>query len=227
MASTTLRPIGRVGSKAIWFVIGVSVFSMVTSALTAYNDLDYQGLHSFALCLMLIAFTWVIFTVLSKRYSKELKLKIEPLEEKASDGRTIYRVTPTRFFNFLCLEPPSHPGQSPSSQAGTAYRGFPFLKKLSRNRSEQIYVVVIRNTYIDIDVLQALLRFPRLGVIDIQGCKVDPDVWSEFACLPELEHMAVFGAIDEQSERDFHYSLPEVKAIFEPALIVHSSPDTV
>jgi hypothetical protein len=39
--------------------------------------------------------------------------------------------------------------------------------------------------------------------------------------------MAVFGAIDEQSERDFHYSLPEVKAIFEPALIVHSSPDTV
>jgi hypothetical protein len=94
-------------------------------------------------------------------------------------------------------------------------------------RNESISAVILRNTYIDIDVLETLLQFPNVVVIDIQGCRVDNDIWSEFACFPMLEYLAVHGAVDSQSERDLHYSLPEVKAILEPVVFVHSSPDTL
>jgi hypothetical protein len=39
--------------------------------------------------------------------------------------------------------------------------------------------------------------------------------------------LAVFGAMEGQSEQDLYYSFPEVKTIIEPVLLVHSSPDAV
>jgi hypothetical protein len=88
-------------------------------------------------------------------------------------------------------------------------------------------VAVVRNTTVDLDFLSELSQLPNLIVIDIQGCRVEADAWSEFAYFDRLKYLAVFGAMEGQSEQDLYYSFPEVKTIIEPVLLVHSSPDAV
>jgi hypothetical protein len=227
MATKTLRPKASIGKTAVLFVAGASVLALITSALTAINDVAFQGLHSFSLVVMLLAFLGLIAQVLSKRMSPVVKVSVRELEEKTSDSRAVYQLVPSRYWNFICLEPRSLPGKAPCAQPLSEFAGFESLKRIYRHRNESISAVILRNTYIDIDVLETLLQFPNVVVIDIQGCRVDNDIWSEFACFPMLEYLAVHGAVDSQSERDLHYSLPEVKAILEPVVFVHSSPDTL
>jgi len=227
MPSKKLRPKGSIGSKVIVFAIVSSIFSLFTSALTAYNDLAYQGIHSFSLVVMLIAFLGVIGTVISNRNYKRAKIQIVQTEQKTPQGKFLYRVAPSRFWNFICLEPLSRPGETPAALPLADGVQFPSLRRISRSRCEGILVAVVRNTYVDADVLEMLLQFPNLVVIDLQGCLVDKELWSEFAYFDQLEYLAVFGAMDEQSQRELHYSLPEVKAIFEPVQFVHASADTV
>ena len=227
MSSRKLRPKGSIGRKVILFAIVSSIFSLFTSALTAYNDLAYQGVHTFSLVVMLIAFLGVIGTVISNRNYKRPKAQIVESEQKTPQGKFLYRVSPSRFWNFIHLEPPSRPGESPTATPLAGRVEYPWIRLSSRARCESALVAVLRNTYVDADVLETLLQFPNLVVIDVQGCQVDHDLWSEFAHFDQLEYLAVCGAMDEQSQRELHYSLPEVKAIFEPVQFVHSSADTV
>ena len=60
MATKTLRPKASIGKTAVLFVAGASVLALITSALTAINDVAFQGLHSFALVVMLLAFLGLI-----------------------------------------------------------------------------------------------------------------------------------------------------------------------
>lgn len=227
MSSRKLRPKGSIGRKLIVFAIASSIFSLVTSALTAYNDLAYQGLHSFSLVVMLIAFLGVIGTVISNRNYKRAKIQIVESEQKTPQGRFLYRVTPSRFWNFIHLDPPIGSDETPTAAPLADRVEFPWLRRISRARCEGTLVAVLRNLYVDADVLETLLQFPNLVVIDVQGCQVDDALWPEFVHFDQLEYLAVCGAIDEQSQRELHYSLPEVKAIFEPVQFVHSSADTV
>ena len=227
MATKRLRTRSSISRNVVYFAAGASVLALTTSALTAMNDVAFQGLHSFSLTVMLLAFLGLIATVLSKRMGAVAAVSVKRLEEKTPDGRAIYQLAPSRYWNFICLEPRSLPGNAPVSEPKSDFAGFEPLKRISRHRSESISAVVIRNTYIDLDVLEALLQFPHLVAIDIQGCRVDEDIWSDFACFPLLEYLAVFGAVDSQSLRDLHYSLPEVQALHEPVLFVHSSAETV
>lgn len=227
MATKTLRPRATIGKTVVLFAVLASVLALTTSALTAINDVAFQGLHSFSLVVMLLAFLGLIGTVLSKRMSPVVKVSVKQLEEKTSDSRAVYQLVPSRYWNFICLEPRSLPGKAPCAEPLSEFVGFESLKRFPRHRSESILAAILRNTYIDVDVLESLLQFPNLVVIDIQGCQVDGDIWSEFACFPMLEYLAVYGAVDPESVRGLHYSLPEVQAILEPVVFVHSSPDTV
>lgn len=227
MASKKIRPRGRIGRKSVWFVIAASAFALVMSALTAYDDIAYQGLHTLSLVVMLIAFLGVIGAVLSSRYTQQDKLAVRKLEETTSDGRTIYQIAPSRFRDFVSVEPSTEPGRTPGAEPFCDRVGLESLKLIGRQRREVVRVAVVRNTYVDGDVIEALMQFPSLVVIDIQGCRVDPEAWSEFACFERLEYLAVHGAVDPQSQRELHYTLPEVKPIIEPALFIHSNADTV
>ena len=203
----------------VLFAGGASAFAFVCSALTAYDDVIFSGLHQFSLALMLLSFVGVIATVLSNRSTKEMNFRIEPTGEQTADGRKVHRVIASRFENFIHLESSGDRERSRGS--------IPLIRRLSGKRRERIFVAVVRNTTIDLDFLSELAQLGNLIVIDIQGCRVDADAWSEFAYFDRLKYLAVFGAMEGQSEQDLYYSFPEVKTILEPVLLVHSSPDTI
>lgn len=215
----------------VLFAVGASAFAFFCSALTAYNDVVFSGLHQFSLALMLLSFVGVIATVFSNRSGKEIKFRIEPTLEETADGRKVHRVIASRFENFIHIESSGDreraPGQAPGKAPGQAQGAIPLIRRLSGKRRERIHVAVVRNTTVDLDFLSELRQLANLIVIDIQGCRVDAEAWSEFAYLDRLKYLAVFGAMEGQSEQDLYYSFPEVKTIIEPVLLVHSSPDTV
>lgn len=215
----SLRRKNSLSRYVVLFAGGASAFAFVCSALTAYNDVIFSGLHQFSLALMLLSFVGVIATVLSNRSTKEMNFRIEPTGEQTADGRKVHRVIASRFENFIHLESSGDRERSRGS--------IPLIRRLSGKRRERILVAVVRNTTIDLDFLSELAQLANLIVIDIQGCRVDADAWSEFAYFDRLKYLAVFGAMEGQSEQDLYYSFPEVKTILEPVLLVHSSPDTV
>lgn len=227
MSSKSLAPKSSVSRNVVLFAIGSSVFAFVSSALTAYNDVKFQGLHSFSLVVMLLAFLALIGSVFSKRFVKQVKIKIKSSEKTTPDGRRVLEVSPSRFWNFVHLEPSSQPGETPGSEDSQHPIRFPSIKKMSRTRRESISVVVLRNTHIDLDLVEELVQFPNLVAIDLQGCTLSADVLSELFVFDNLQYLAVFGVIDQQIERELQYSLPEVQGIFEPVLFVHTSPDRV
>ena len=215
----------------VLFAVGASAFAFFCSALTAYNDVVFSGLHQFSLALMLLSFVGVIATVFSNRSAKEIKFRIEPTLEETADGRKVHRVIASRFENFIHIESSGDreraPGQAPGKAPGQAQGAIPLIRKLSGKRRERIHVAVVRNTTVDLDFLSELRQLANLIVIDIQGCRVDADAWSEFAYFDRLKYLAVFGAMEGQSEQELYYSFPEVKTIIELVLLVHSSSDTV
>jgi hypothetical protein len=215
----SLRRKSSVSRYAVLFAGGASAFAFFCSALTAYNDVVFSGLHQFSLALMLLSFVGVIATVLSNRSAKEMKVRIEPTGQEMADGRKVHRVIASRFENFIHIES--------SGDREQAQGAIPLIRRLSGKRRERILVAVVRNTTVDLDFLSELGQLANLIVIDIQGCRVDADAWSEFAYFDRLKYLAVFGAMEGQSEQDLYYSFPEVKTIIEPVLLVHSSPDTV
>lgn len=219
MSSILLRRKSSISRNVVFLAVGASAFAFFCSALTAYDDVAYSGLHQFSLALMLMSFLGVIAAVFSNRTSEGMKFRIDATGEVTADGRKVHRVLESRFENFIHIE---SSGNSQESKAAIRVLG-----KLSRQRRERIFVAVVRNTLVDLDILSELSQLANLVVIDIQGCPVDADAWSEFAYFDRLKYLAVFGAIEEHSERDLYYSFPEVKAILEPVLLVHSLPDTV
>ncbi len=221
--SNSFRRKSSLSRNVVLFAGGASAFAFFCSALTAYNDVVFSGLHQFSLALMLLSFVGVIATVFSNRSAKEVKFRIEPTGEEMADGRKVHRVIASRFENFIHLESSGDREQAP----GKAQGAIPLIRRLSGKRRERILVAVVRNTTVDLDFLSELSQLANLIVIDIQGCRVDADAWSEFAYFDRLKYLAVFGAMEGQSEQDLYYSFPEVKTIIEPVLLVHSSPDTV
>ncbi len=229
--SNSFRRKSSLSRNVVLFAGGASAFAFFCSALTAYNDVVFSGLHQFSLALMLLSFVGVIATVFSNRSAKEVKFRIEPTGEEMADGRKVHRVIASRFENFIHLESSGDreqaPGKAPGQAPGKAQGAIPLIRRLSGKRRERILVAVVRNTTVDLDFLSELSQLANLIVIDIQGCRVDADAWSEFAYFDRLKYLAVFGAMEGQSEQDLYYSFPEVKTIIEPVLLVHSSPDTV
>lgn len=223
----SLRRKSSLSRYVVLFAGGASAFAFFCSALTAYNDVIFSGLHQFSLALMLLSFVGVIATVLSDRSAKEMNFRIEPTGEETADGRKVHRVIASRFENFIHLESSDDREQGPGKGPGKVQGAIPLIRRLSGKRRERILVAVVRNTTIDLDFLSALGQLANLIVIDIQGCRVDADAWSEFAYFDRLKYLAVYGAMEGQREQDLYYSFPEVKTIIEPVLLVHSSPDTV
>jgi hypothetical protein len=233
--SNSFRRKSSLSRNAVFFAVGASAFAFFCSALTAYNDVVFSGLHQFSLALMLLSFVGVIATVFSNRSAKETKLRIDPTGEVTADGRKVHRVIASRFENFIHIESSGDREQAPRKAHGKAHGqaqgqaqgAIPLIRRLGGTRRERILVAVVRNTTVDLDFLSELSQLPNLIVIDIQGCRVEADAWSEFAYFDRLKHLAVFGAMEGQSEQDLYYSFPEVKTILEPVLLVHSSPDAV
>jgi len=226
MPRKSILPKTTAGRNLVLFAIFSSLFSLVTSGLTAYNDQAFQGLHTFSLAIMLVAYLGVIFSKISERRREKIGVRVKPIEQKTSKGDSIYQISPSHFSSFVFLEPPTTPGQTPGAEQ-FADEAYPWIDKINSSRRNRVVAAVVRNAYVDYDIVEQLLGFPNLVIIDFQGCTVDHEIWSDLAQLDQLEYLAVFGAVNEQTERELHYALPEVKTINEPVQLIHSSPDTI
>ena len=226
MPKKSILPRRALGRNFVIFAILSSLFALVTSGLTAYNDVAFQGLHTFSMTVMLVAYVGVIFSRVSENHRKKKKVQLKPIEQKTSSGGLIYQIVPSRFSDFVFVEPPTTPGEPPGAEQFSDHE-FPWMEKIRTYRREQIVAAVVRNAYVDYDIIELLLEFPNLVVIDFQGCTVDHEIWSDLAALDQLQYLAVFGAVNEETEKELHYSLPEVKVINEPVQLIHSSPDSL
>lgn len=226
MPRKSILPRSALGRNFVLFAILSSLLALVTSGLTAYNDTAFQGLHTFSMAVMLVAYVGVIFSRVSERQRKKIKVLLKPTEQSTSSGGLVYQIVPSQFSSFVFVEPPTTPGKTPGAEQFSDQE-YPWMEKIKFSRRDRIVAAVVRNAYVDYDIVEQLLGFPNLVVIDFQGCTVDHEIWSELADLDQLQYLAVFGAINAETEKELRYSLPEVKVINEPVRLIHSSPDTL
>lgn len=203
------------------FVALASAFALLASGLKAYDDVSFAGLHMFALLVMLAAFVFFIggFLKSRSREVQELLLSwpVSPkvgvgsmLAENGGEGARQATVMPCSASEFLFVD----------RQRGEGQQRFGVFKGLSRGRKSAIRAVIVRNATVNRELLEELVEFPNLGLIDIQRCEVEPEAWHLFAELNSLRFLAVFGAVDPREEREFAYTLPALQMIFEPTEFV-------
>lgn len=218
------------------FVALTSVLALLASGLKAYDDVSFSGLHTLALIAMLAAFVYFIGSFLSSRSQVVLdlsltwparpkegvKLASAPLVETGSHEdrqREVLqaKVVPCSASEFLFVD----------RQRGTGQQRFEVFKGLSRWRKSKIRAVIVRNATVDRSLLEELVEFPNLGLIDIQHCAIDAETWHLFAEFDSLKVLAVFGAADPGEEREFAYTLPALQMIFEPTEFIPARANVV
>lgn len=220
-------PLKRRGFRLIskeGFVALTSAFALLASGLKAYDDVSFAGLHTLALVAMLAAFVFFIGGFLSNRSQDVQELLLSwpaspkeggelasaTLADGVVRGARQAKVVPCSASEFLFVD----------RQRGEGEQRFGVFKGLSRGRKSKIRAVIVRNATVDRDLLEELVEFPNLGLIDIQRCEVDPEAWHLFAELDSLRFLAVFGAADPREEREFAYTLPALQLVFEPTEFV-------
>lgn len=218
----TLRKRNFKAFSSIGLVIASSILALVASGLKAYNDVVYSGLHSFALIVMLFAFVFFISVFMNQRGKPvpELSLHSTP------PHTTI--VAPCSSRNFLFVDPQQSFHDKKPSASGThdsePKQNFPVFGMLSPARRREIRVAIIRNTLVDINLLELLVRLPNLTLIDLQHCRIAPETWHSFSEFDKLKHLAVYATADPSEEIEFTYTLPEIKTIFERTEFIPSQP---
>ena len=203
------------------FVALTSVFALLASGLKAYDDVSFSGLHTLALVAMLAAFVFFIGGFLKNRSREVPELLLSwpagpnvgvgaTLAETGGQGARQATVMPCSASEFLFVD----------RQRGEGQQRFGVFKGLSRWRKSTIRAVIVRNATVNRELLEELVEFPNLGLIDIQRCEVEPEAWHLFAELNSLKVLAVFGAVDPREEREFAYTLPALQMVFEPTEFV-------
>jgi len=230
-----LRLISKEGTVAL-----TSALALVASGLKAYDDVYFSGLHTLALIAMLAAFIYFIGGFLANRsqlvpelslawgtqvengdaraFSSSAKVALEKSQlESRSSGTRCAKVLPCSARDFLFVD----------RQRGQSEQKFGVFEGLSDRRKRSIRAVIVRNATVDRTLLEKLIEFPNLGLIDIQNCSIDPETWHLFAEFDSLKILAVFGAAEPGEEREFAYTLPALQLVFEPTEFVPARANVV
>jgi hypothetical protein len=218
----TLRKRNFQAFSSIGLVIASSIFALVASGLKAYNDVVYSGLHTFSLIVMLFAFVFFIGVFMTQRGKPVPDLSLH----NTPPHTTI--VAPCTSRNFLFVDPQQNFRNMPLGQTGTLdaepKQNFPVFGKLSLARRREIRVAIIRNAFVDMHLLEQLVRLPNLTLIDLQHCRIAPETWHSFSEFDKLKHLAVYATADPNEEIEFTYTLPEIKTIFARTEFIPSQP---
>lgn len=199
MASSVVRR--KFGSRqfALFLVIVTTIVAITASGLKAMDDLKYGGFHTIAL-IVLVA-TYVFYLTTLSRSGGFREVAIEPSQE-----RQAFLISPSWPKQFLEIAPSDLIRERIQS-----------LRKMPWRQREAIRGIVARNSTINLEFLHLLSLFPRIAALDLQGCRVDAEVWDEIVHFEHLKLILAHGAISPSEVRDLALTMPEIKICTDPS----------
>ncbi len=187
-----------------------TVIAMATSGIVfATGGRNYaEGLHQSALLFMLMAYVFLIVTLMVSKKNQPASLSV--VEE--NDG--------------LFLSPCSVNAYAILDQANIDRFASNPHKIISTDRRGAIRVIVARDVSIQENFLNTLALFPNLSVLDLQGSKVSTEFWQCLDELPNLSHVLATNAITVEILRNIAFTLPEVRFWIDKrrSLVIASTP---
>ncbi|MFN6163099.1 MAG: hypothetical protein ACK5AC_12075 [Planctomycetota bacterium] len=199
MASSVVRR--KFGSRqyALVLVIVTTIVAIIASGLKAMDDLKYGGFHTIAL-VVLVA-TYVFYLTTLSRAGGFREVAIEPSQE-----RQAFLISPSWPKQLIEIDP--------SDIVRERIKSF---RKMPWRQREAIRGIVARNSAIDHEFLQLLSLFPRIAALDLQGSRVDSDVWDEVVHSEHVKLNLAHGAVSPSEVRDLALTMPEIKICIDPS----------
>jgi hypothetical protein len=180
---------------AVACAAATTVFAMAASGIVFVSGgRNYaEGLHQFALLVMLIAYVFLILSLL-------LSKKNQPVAMNVVEKDDCLVVSPCSTNAYVVL-----------AQADIDHIAVDPHKEVSRDRRGAIRIIIARDVSIQEPFLNALALFPNLCILDLQDSIVSPEFWTALDELPNLSHVLATNAIADELLRNISFSLPEVK----------------
>jgi|GEM_PF-1630646 len=225
---------------AIAFVIVATLFGLIASGLKAADDNTYQALHSLALVVMLLAYIFFISTILSSKNEavSPLGLSVSPnpsdqnisfldlnclldqifhIDDSIGEWDTHAPMShETSILAGDEMEPNASTDKPPNHQTFNVDQAIRWMHLANKRDRSKIRTVIVRDTPINVKLMELLGSFPNLSVLDLQNCSVTEDVWHEFVHLDNLTDIPAFGAVSKDDYRQLAYVLPEIHFWMEP-----------
>ncbi len=152
-----------------------------------------EGLHQSALLVMLVAYVFLIGSLMISKRNQPVSLRIDERED------------------CLLLSPCCVDDYALLDQTNIDRFAANPHKEISRDRRSAIRIILARNVSIEEHFLNTLALFPNLCVLDLQDSQVSDDFWTNLDELPNLSHVLATNAIADEMLRNISFSLPEVK----------------
>ncbi len=179
---------------AIAFAVATTVIAMAASGsiLISGGRNFEEGVHQVALGLMLLAYLFLIFVLMSVK-----KQQFAPLN--VVDQGDFLLVSPCNVRDAVLLTQPEVEGLTSS------------LTKLPSSRKIGIRIVIARRLSISESFLDVLSQFPNVTMLDMQDSKVASEFWNNLEELPNIAHVLATNAVPTDLLRNISISLPEVR----------------
>ncbi len=179
---------------AIALAVATTVIAMAASGsiLISGGRRFEEGVHQVALGLMLLAYLFLIFVLMSVKKKQSVPLNVV-------DQGDFLLVSPCDIRDAILLTQSEVDGLTTS------------LTKLPSSRKIGIRIVIARQLSISESFLDVLRQFPNVTMLDMQDSKVTSEFWNNLEELPNIVHVLATNAVPTDLLRNISISLPEVR----------------
>jgi len=193
----------------VGLVLLTTLLAIVAAGLKAMDDNTFETFHTIAMILMLSSY--VVF------------IKILGAKKKAAVPEIRYSVNDGSYALFPC-----EPSQIIEITSGSEHASMEaVLQRTPRRERASIRAAVVRHATLDLPMLQALSQFPNIAALDVQGCRVEPEVWNELVHFDHLHLILAHGAVQQGEWRDLSFGLPEINICIEPSQLTTGDQDSL
>lgn len=151
-----------------------------------------EGIHQIALCLMLLAYIFLIVVLMNAKKRQFVPLNV------VEQGDFLL-VSPCDIRDAILLTQSEVDGAVSS------------LAKLSNSRKSGLRIVIARQLAISEGFLDVLSLFPNVTMLDLQDATVNSEFWNNLEDLPNISHVLATNAVPKDLLRNLSISLPEVR----------------
>jgi hypothetical protein len=179
---------------AITLAIATTVIAMAASGsiLISGGRNFEEGVHQVALGLMLLAYLFLIFVLMSVKKKQFVPLNVV-------DQGAFLLVSPCDIRDAILLTQSEVEGLTSG------------LTKIPSSRKTGIRIVIARQLSISESFLDVLSQFPNVTLLDMQDSKVTSEFWNNLEELPNIAHVLATNAVPTDLLRNISISLPEVR----------------
>ena len=179
---------------AIALAVATTVIAMAASGsiLISGGRNFEEGVHQVALGLMLLAYLFLIFVLMSVKKNQFVPLNV------VEQGDFLL-VSPCDIRDTISLTQSEVEGLTSS------------LIKLPSSRRTSVRIVIARQLSISEGFIDVLSQFPNLTLLDMQNSKVTSEFWNNLEEVPSIAHVLATNAVPADLLRNIAISLPEVR----------------